>query len=317
MLGRMEPLNDIKALGGVILRKEALAQGYNSRAIAKLVADGTWHRVRRGAYVSGEVWQRATQGDRYRLFVLATVRQSKTDVVPSHVSAAVMHGGPLWGLDLSHSHLTRRDARTGRKEAGVEQHRGLIEPDDVVEVDGLPVMAPTRTALEVTTVASTEASLCVVDDFLHRGLTTAEALEERFSTMDRWPATLATPIVLRLASGLRESVGESRFFCFCRRRQLPMPISQVEVHDEDGNLVGRVDFAWPEFGLFVEFDGREKYYRYRRDGESMEDFLLREKEREDRIREITDWRCIRVRWDDLRNPERLEARIRRKVAGGA
>lgn len=310
----MDPLIDeIIAHGGVVLRKEALAQGYHSRAIAKLVDEGTWHRVRRGAYVSGEVWRRATRAERYRLYVLATVRQSKTDVVPSHVSAVVMHGGPLWGLDLGHSHLTRRDARTGRKEAGVEQHRGVIEEGDVVEVGGLPVMSPTRTALEVTTVASTEASLCVVDDFLHRGLTTAEALDERFAAMESWPDTLATPIVLRLASGRRESVGETRFFCFCRRAQLPVPTPQVEVCDEAGHVIGRVDFAWPELGLFVEFDGREKYYRHRRDGESMEDFLLREKEREDRIREVTDWRCIRVTWDDLRNPERLAARIRRKL----
>lgn len=312
----MDPrLEAICSVHGVFLRSEAAALGYHDRAIARLIRDGTWHRVRRGAYVFGETWRNAERETKYCLFALATVRQSQTDVVPSHASAVALHRGPLWGLDLSHSHLTRLDGRTGRKEAGVEQHRGLIEPGDIVEVDGRQVMSPTRCALEVTSMASVEASLCVLDDFLHRGLTTPEALRERYRTMSLWPGTLRTDVALRLADGRRESVGESRMFFVCWRGHLPWPAPQLEVYDENGILIGRVDFAWPEHGVFLEFDGLQKYLRFRREGESIEDAILREKRREEQICEITGWRCIRVVWADLERPEILAGRIRKMLTG--
>jgi hypothetical protein len=312
----MDPqLEAICAVHGVFLRREAMALGYHDRAIARLVKDGTWHRVRRGAYVSGQTWRRADHDEKYRLFVLATVRQSNTDVVPSHVSAVALHGGPLWGLSLNSSHLTRLDGRTGRSESGVEQHRGVFRPGDVIEVDGHRVMSPTRAALEVSSISSVEASLCVFDDFLHRGLTTQNMLAARYQTMNAWPGTLHTDIVLRLADGRRESAGESRTFYVCWRGHLPWPQPQVEVYDENGIFIGRVDFAWPEHGVFLEFDGLRKYLKDRREGESIDDVILREKRREEQICEVTGWRCIRVVWDDLRYPEHLAGRIRRMLTG--
>lgn len=298
---------------GVFLRREALAVGYCDSVIDALVRRGDWHRVRRGAYVDGAQWRAADEPERYRLHVLAAVRQSRTDVVVSHVSAVALHEGPLWGLDLGFAHLTRRDGRCGRKEAGVEQHRGRISEGDVLEIDGRAVMAPTRTALELSTMSDLEPALCVVDHFLRKKMTTPHALAERYEAMDDWPNTLRTRLFLGLADGRHESVGETRFAYCCWRHRLPAPVPQLEIHDENGVLVGRVDFAWPEYGLFAEFDGREKYHRFRRPGESMDDFLLREKQREDRIREITGWRCIRVRWQDLQRPAQLVQRIERQL----
>ena len=59
--------------------------------------------------------------------------------------------------------------------------------------------------------------------------------------------------------------------------------------DAHGRLVGRTDFAWPAYGLFGEFDGRGKYLRSFKPGQSVTDVVLAEKAREDRIREITRW----------------------------
>ena len=44
-----------------------------------------------------------------------------------------------------------------------------------------------------------------------------------------------------------------------------------------------MDFAWPEFGVFLEFDGKEKYTKYLKEGESVVDAVLREKKREELI----------------------------------
>ncbi|UMG91171.1 type IV toxin-antitoxin system AbiEi family antitoxin domain-containing protein [Nocardioides sp. TF02-7] len=161
---------------GVFLRREALALGYHDQTIAKLVRSGHWVRVRHGAYTFGEIWARADKAERYRLRVRAAMRQANTEVVSSHTSAVAMHRGPLWGLDLGNAHLTRVDQRTGRKEAGVQQHRGEIVDGDVVEIGVHKVMSPTRAVLEVTTVAGVDAGVCVADHFLNRGATTFEQL---------------------------------------------------------------------------------------------------------------------------------------------
>ena len=75
----------------------------------------------------------------------------------------------------------------------------------------------------------------------------------------------------------------------------------------------RLDFAWPELRVWVEIDGMSKYERWLRPGESVADAVLREKRREDRIREVTGWVCVRITWADLENPARLERRLRRAL----
>ncbi|GAA5146415.1 hypothetical protein GCM10023340_17300 [Nocardioides marinquilinus] len=108
----------------VVLRKELNALGYHDRAIAAMVRRGQLARVRRGAYASGPVVAGLDEAGRYGLVSRAAVKQAKTDVVLSHVSAAAEYDAPMWGLDLRETHLTRTDGRTGRREAGIAQHCG-------------------------------------------------------------------------------------------------------------------------------------------------------------------------------------------------
>jgi len=97
---------------------------------------------------------------------------------------------------------------------------------------------------------------------------------------------------------------------------VPAPVTGYEFFDERGNVLFRVDFAWPELGVFLEFDGKEKYLKYRKKGESVIDAVLREKRREEWICRLTGWRCIRIVWADLYRPEQTVARIRAVLAGG-
>jgi very-short-patch-repair endonuclease len=48
---------------------------------------------------------------------------------------------------------------------------------------------------------------------------------------------------------------------------LPLPVSQHPVHSATGQFLGRVDFAWPEHLLGVEYDGDHHRERgqFRRD----------------------------------------------------
>jgi hypothetical protein len=293
----------------VFLRRDALAAGVSHATIAAAVRDGDWVRLRHGAYVAGDIYRQANAEERHALLARAVVRQSQTDVVLSHLSAVPEYGGPLWNVPTDVVHVTRLDRRVGRKEAGVRQHQGLLDAGDVITCNGVAVTSATRTLIDVTTCAHLEAALVIANDLLHRRLTTLVDVRHRYSTMQHHPFTLRTDLVIRLADPRVESVGETRTFFVCWRQGLPAPEPQWAVHDELGHEFARLDFAWPEYKVWLEFDGREKYVKFLRPGESVVDVVLREKERESKIAELTGWRCIRVTWADLADPVRLAARI--------
>lgn len=296
--------------GPVYLRKTLLANGHDDRSIRRLVADGVLVRVRHGAYAERARYAALDAAGRHAVRARAVYAQSRTPVVLSHVSGLPEYDAPTWGLDLSDIHVTRLDEKAGRHEAGVHQHCGTLLDGDVVEQNGLSVMAPPRLALEVTTVASAEAGLVVVNHFLHCGMTTKEELLERYAVMERWPNTLRTGLVLHRADPRVETVGESRALHLMLDAGLPVPQPQYPIHDGAGRELFRVDFAWPELGVFLEFDGRAKYEKLLRPGQRASDVVLAEKKREQEICRLTGWRCVRIDWGDLARPQRTAALIR-------
>src|SRR6478752_2956800 len=120
--------------------------------------------------------------------------------------------------------------------------------------------------------------------------------------MERWPNTLRTTLVLQWADHRIESVGESRTLHLIRSNGLPVPEPQYRITDATGREWARVDFAWPDLGVFLEFDGRVKYERLLRPGERASTVVIAEKKREELICRRTGWRCIRLDWDDLARP---------------
>jgi hypothetical protein len=234
-------------------------------------------------------------------------------VVVSHASAVALHGGPLWGLDLTNVHLTHFTG-SGRKQSRIVHHRGELRVGDVTRLAGHWLTTPARAVMETATIASSEVCLSIANDFLQRGLTTRPELQRAQDAMTEWPRSISHHPIVHLADPRVESVGESRGLHMFWRFGLPAPELQWEVRAPDGRLIGRVDFAWPKHRLIVEFDGVEKYHRYRRPGETIEEAVLREKRREDAIREATGWIVIRLTWADLATPDVTIARIRRAMS---
>jgi hypothetical protein len=300
--------------GVVVLRRELLADGHNDAAIRRLLTTGDLHRVRHGAYIDGGLWRSLDDADRHRVLVRAVMRTAHPSAVVSHSSSAVEHGADTYDIDLGVVHITRRDGRIGRREAGVVQHRGRLQASDVEMVNGLPVTTPARCAVEVISLTSAESALVTVDSLLHAGKVDREHLITINRALKHWPSTLTAAVVLRLSDERIESVGESRMSYLFHSQGLPRPTPQVVIRDELGREVGRTDFALPEAGVFFEFQGREKYFRYRREGESLDDYLMREKRRIELICQLTGWICIPITWADLEHPRRTAARIRRILA---
>lgn len=298
---------------GILLRRDAVARGIDDNALARMVKAGELVRMRHGAYAIADVWAQADAVTRHLMLGTAVLERYEDHVAASHTTASMIHGGPSWGLDLRSVHLTHFHGN-GRRSSGIVHHQGACGVADVTRANGHWVTSPTRTVLDVCAIAPPEVGLVQANDFLHRELTSLEEIEQMESSRKEWPHSLGTNVVLRLADPRIESVGETRTLYLCWRKGLPLPEPQWKVFRPDGRLAGRVDFAWPEYRCFAEFDGMTKYLRSRREGETIEQAVLREKQREDLIRELTGWRFIRLIWADLAHPERTAARIMRFLA---
>lgn len=301
---------------GLLMREDALAAGCDDQDLRAAVRAKVLHRELPGIYVDRDRWLGLDETGRYKLVVRGVMRKSRSEVVASHLSAVVLHAGPTWELPLAEVHLTRPDGRAARRQLRRVTHRGRLHPSDVTEKDGLAVTSPARTCLDLTSVVDTVHALPVLDDFLHRHLTTKEELEKTRLRMEQWPGTLTSDVCIRLADGRRENVAESRTFHMMYVGGVATSVAQHPIRLPGGREV-RLDFAWPELGVWLEFDGREKYLKHRRPGESVVDAVLREKRREEAIARATGWRCIRITWADLQRPQSTVAMIKAVLAGAA
>lgn len=299
----------------VFLRRDAIAAGYDDETIARLRRAGVWRRIRHGAYALPAVWDPADEEQRHLLRARAVERSSSRQCVFSHATSALLHGAPAWGLPLDDVHLTVGDGRGGRNESGVRRHRSPLLPADVVVSTGLRHTAAPRLVFEILASAGTEAALCVGDDLLRRGVVTVEEIVAYRDVVRRWPGTLGAELFIALLEPLHESVAETRTHLMMVRNGIHGAVPQLDVYD-GARAVGRVDFGFPDAGVFVEVDGRVKYTSLRREGESPEDVVLREKRRQDRICALTGWECIRITWADLARPAQTAAMIRRALERG-
>jgi hypothetical protein len=293
----------------VFLRREALECGYSDKSIARMLRAGVWRRVRHGAYCFAEVWATLSREEQHLTLARAVLRTTPGPVALSHTTALIAHGIAVWGVDLSRVHVTRLDKGAGRVEGDVRHHVGLCAEDDVTLVDGMPVTVAARAVIEAATIQTVEAGLVSADSALHRRRCTPDQLRETFEVLNHWPGSQRIHVVLHHMDGRAESVGETRSRYLFWRYGLPLPVLQWKVYDHSGRLVAVTDFAWPEHGLFGEFDGKLKYTRLVLPGEEPGDAVFREKQREDLVRSLTGFGCGRLVWWDLDRPAQTAARF--------
>lgn len=293
------------------LRRQLIAAGWNDRDIGRAVRSGLIHRLRYGAYVDSALWTMLdTKRDRHRARARAVLKTAHPSSVLTHQSALAEHIDSLWRLCLDEVALTRTDGVAGRREAGIVHHSGSLHLPDITMRHGVPISTAARTAIEILSTNDTELGFCLLNALLHARRTTLKEVQLVAARTDHWPNTLGVRIALGLSDPKLSSIAESRTLYLLYREGVPLPLPQVDVRDALGTLLGCVDFLWPKHGVFLEFDGRIKYELFRRPGESLADYLLREKRREERICQETGWICMRIGWSDLENPRATAHRIR-------
>jgi hypothetical protein len=300
---------------GSILRREALDLGLSSKEVEHLVRTGVWTRIRRGAYAPSEVWRAASAEARHLVLARAVLRALDEPAVLSHVSAAVAHGLPVWGADLSRVHVVRPAARQGaRTEGGVVHHAAALPAEHVTQVGGVPATIAARTVIDHARSTPFEPAVTTADAALHLGLATQADLREVLFWMHDWPQVRGAGRVVAFADGRPETVGESRGRVFFHRHGFPEPEMQVEIRDAHGVLLARADFLFRAQRTIGEFDGRVKY-RVGTSSLPPEEVVWLEKQREDGVRALG-WQVVRWVWDDYDTPVILARRFTRAFERG-
>lgn len=272
------------------LRSELVAAGITDREIAQQKRSGDLVQIRRGAYRErGEV----SQVEAHRLLLRATLDQLHSPAAASHVSAAVIHDLPVDHRRLDRVHLLRPGAvRSLSRGPVILRTRPTL---DTTVVDGFEVTSLPSTTLDLARILPRRDAVAVVDRALRYGVDRESLLALLASEPGR-RGNPAAAAAIRFGDARSESAGESHSRVQMAAAGLPAPKLQFMVRDAHGTM--RCDFAWPELGVVGEFDGRIKYGRLLKPGDSVEEVLLRERQREVRLVRCG-WEVIRLCWSDL------------------
>jgi hypothetical protein len=220
----------------------------------------------------------------------------------SHRSAALVYNANV----LARNQPVEVTAPAGlRPQAGMRVRRSALGPGDVVRRDGLPVTAPLRTAFDLARGRDLVTSVVGVDALLYRGVVRPDRLSAYASEHATWSGARAALRAISLARPFVESPMETRLRLIPVLGGLPEPVVQYDVFDRDHRVVARLDLAYPEKRLALEYDG--DHHRER-------DTFRRDAVRLNRLH-LMGWTVLRFTADDvLRHPARVLAVVRASLS---
>lgn len=295
------------------VRPDPRFTGFSSHELTRLERRGEVVRLRRGRYVPADD-RPADPVAWHRRLVEVTMPLLADGAVVSHLSAAVLHGLPVWPERLGPVQVTRRPPGSGKRRGGVHVHVAPLDASDVVDVADLPVTSLARTVLDLGRTLPLAQAVAAGDAALRAGLR-GDDLEVVLAAARGWRGLPSARRAADLLDARSESAGESASRVTLHRLGLAPSDLQFEVLDTQGEFLARVDFVWEGQRTLGEFDGRGKYDRLLAPGMTPADAVHFEKRREDALRE--DWELVRWGSVDLQQEALFAERIRRALRRGS
>ncbi|HQD23329.1 MAG TPA: type IV toxin-antitoxin system AbiEi family antitoxin domain-containing protein [Arachnia sp.] len=297
---------------GVLSVEDLRAAGVDARHTAALVRSGELVSLTRGWYAARPP---VDAEDRHRLVTEAHRRAYDGLAVPSHYSALLRLGLPLFRADLSVVHLTRwgsgagtgtgTGSGQGRRRDGLVVHRRPAGYGGHLSRGGQ--VSPALAIVQTGMICGPMDALIAADAALHRDLVAPTELDEVLRMVKGAPRTHLLPGFLALADRRAESPGETRLRHAFHLMRLAV-ISQARV--SDSGRTAFADFMLRDYPVLMEFDGLVKYAD--KDGRTGRANLVAEKGREDWLRGLG-FEMERVIWSELDTPVVLARRARRAI----
>jgi very-short-patch-repair endonuclease len=282
-----------RMLPGVFIGSEAVAEGLLTRGQLRT---RSYRRLVQGVYADPGL----ELDHRLRCRGVALLLPPGS-VIGGH-SAASWYGAPFAALTDPVT-VIRPDPAPWRGPRGVRVHRTDLAPVDRDLVDDVPLTTALRTAWDVAALEPLPTAVAALDAMARAGSVSPRSLLAMADGgSGRWGVTRVRRAVA-LVDPRAESAPESRVRVALALAGLE-PVPQYEVRSH-GRFVARVDLAWPEAKLALEYEGAHHF----EDAQ-----IVRDDERLERLK-AAGWRVIRISAAGLRDLDALVESVRAALAG--
>lgn len=281
-----------RLLPGVFIGSHAIAEGLITR---RQLRERSYRRLVQGVYAD------PTLPVDHRLRCTAVGLLLPDGAAIGGHSAAAWHGAPFARFTDPVTVLRPKGVLwKGPREVRV--HQTELKDADISMHDGVAVSSALRTAWDIAALEPVGTAVAALDAMVRAG---ALGIADLVAMADRGDGQWGVTKVRRavpLVDARAESAPESRVRVALVLAGLE-PVPQFEVREGDV-LLGRVDFAWPEAKLAVEYEGAYHFEAAQ---------IVRDDARFERLI-AAGWRVIRLNANDLWNLDAVVARIREELA---
>ncbi|MEE4025815.1 DUF559 domain-containing protein [Gordonia sp. PKS22-38] len=190
--------------------------------------------------------------------IVAVVNQAHGDPVVAGESALIMYGSRWHDQDFT-IELIRGTSGSGRPARGTVTRRLDLPSSEIVEIRGVKVTSPIRTAFDL---GRQRSRMQAIGDLDALAAVTPLDLDELMAfAVEHKRSRYVTVLreLIPLIDGRAESPREAALRLFMHDAGLPRPDLQVEIFDEYGMLFARCDLAYEAAKIAIEYDG-EAYH---------------------------------------------------------
>lgn len=184
-------------------------------------------------------------------------------------AAAYMAGEQYFGEELVERSVQLWRPGWKAPPPGIVMHRWPTPPP-VIRVNGMAVTTPARTAIDLARhLKSDVRAVAALDSMCRSGRTDPDAIAATAFGMSGHSGVRRVLGLLPMVDTRAESPKETELRLVMAGSDLPQFESQVEVFDEFGQLVSRLDLGNRQWKVGLQYDGGEHLKRERRDHDSM------------------------------------------------
>jgi|GEM_PF-2518291 len=279
---------------GAFSRRDAITRlgGYEVRRAQE---SGLWASPWSGVLVE------AVRADEPLTLASAAVCLGGPDVVLAGPTAAYLHG--CRAVEPTPVHVIAPYGHWLRSRSGLVVHNGPLTPGDLGYVNDLPVLGFDRTMTDMLCTARPPDAVAVLDEALAmiepgRREQFRATIAKRLAQRRDPRGTRRGAQLLGLATGRAESPAESWMLWRIVDSGFPVPEVNWSLVGPHGREVYRLDIAWPDLRIVLEYDGHAAHAGRAAEDEARSEDLRRR-----------GWIRIAVRADDLRSPARFEQEL--------
>ena len=220
-------------------------------------------------------------------------------------TAAVLHG--CTALEPADVHVLVPYQCKPRNRPGLVVHHSCFYAEQLVEVDGLRMLTLEQTVADLLCTARTADALAVGDETLRRAGSRCEefrrAVVARLRARPDPRGTVRGAGLWDLASPHAESAPESWVRMLLIELGFPLPEVNFALLSPAGCALYRLDLAWPQLRIALEYDGHAAHAGNEERDAAREDDLRRR-----------GWIIVRARAADLTDPTRITTELRAAFA---